>query len=251
MKLVRSFRSLTERSLPQLSRRWTAPLVMIALSLSMVSPVSAQQEQLMRTLTITGQGKESIATTLTEVRLGVEVQGGTAESVQQEAAQRSNAVVEFLRGQNVEKLQTTGIYLNPQYDYSNNRQRIIGYTATNSVSFRVPTSRAGSILDAAVQAGATRIEGVSFIADDAAIETARQQAIRAAIQNAQTQAEAVLDTLNLTQQEIVSIQVDGASPPPVPMFRQSGAMMADAAPPSPVVGGEQEVQASVTMQIRY
>jgi uncharacterized protein len=250
MKLVRSFRSLTERPQP-VSRRWAAPLVMIALSLSMVSPVSAQQEQLMRTLTVTGQGKETIATTLTEVRLGVEVQGGTAEAVQQEAAKRSSAVVEFLQGQNVEKLQTTGISLNPQYDYSNNRQRIIGYTANNTVSFRVPTSRAGNILDAAVQAGATRIDGVSFIADDAAIETARQEAIRAAVQNAQTQADAALDALGLTQQEVVSVQVDGASPPPMPMFSRSAAMMADAAPPTPVVGGEQEVQASVTLQIRY
>lgn len=228
------------------------PLFTTVTSFAIASPALAQQEQLMRTLTVRGEGKASVATTLTEVRLGVEVQGKTAADVQQEAAERSNRVVEFLRSQNVDKLQTTGIYLNPQYDYSNNRQQIIGYIATNTVSFRVPTDRAGSILDTAVQQGATRIEGVSFVADDAAIETARQQAIRQAIQNAQAQATTTLETLGLRQQEIVSVQVDGAAPPP-PIFTRAydQAESMAAAAPSPVIGGEQEVQASVTLQIRY
>ncbi len=244
MKLVRSLRMLMI----------VGCLVMPALTvISAASPVLAQQrqEQLLRTLTVTGQGKESIPTTLTQVQLGVEVQGKTAQAVQQEAAKRSAAVVEFLRSRQVEKLQTTGISLNPQYDYSNNTQRIIGYTASNTVSFRIPTERAGDLLDQAVAAGATRINGVSFVADDAAIETARQQAIRAAIRNAQQQAEAALSSLGLKQQEIVSVQVNGAVPP-VPIYRRSAAAATmDAAAPTPVVGGEQEVEASVTLQIRY
>ncbi|MBW4465452.1 MAG: SIMPL domain-containing protein [Pegethrix bostrychoides GSE-TBD4-15B] len=245
MSLVRSFRSLILVSCLSL----TPLLVPIA---SFTRPAYAQQEQIMRTLTVRGAGKASVATTLTQVQLGVEVQGKTASEVQQQTAERSAAVVEFLRGRNVDKLQTTGISLNPQYDYANNRQQIIGYTASNSVSFRVPTEQAGDLLDQAVQAGATRIDSVSFVAEDAATEAARQQAIQQAVQNAQAQAQAVLSSLGLQQQEIVSIQVDGASAPP-PMFARREALMADsAAPPaSPVVGGEQEVQASVTLQIRY
>lgn len=208
MNLVRS------QAIARMGRRLALPIVMLALSVSITNPAMAQQERLLRTLTVTGQGKESIATTLSQVQLGVEVQGKTAVEVQQEAARRSAAVVEFLRSRNVEKLQTTGVYLSPQYDYSGDRQQIVGYIATNSVSFRVPTDRAGAILDEAIQKGASRIEGVSFVAEDAAIETARQQAIREAIQSAQTQANAALGTLGFTQQEIVSIQIDGAAPPP-------------------------------------
>lgn len=216
------------------------------------SPVLAHEEQLLRTLTVTGQGTESVATTLTLVQLGVEVQAETAEEAQEEAARRSTAVVDFLRSRNVDKLQTTGINLNPQYDYSNNSQRIIGYTASNSVSFRVPTERAGDILDQAVQAGATRIDSVSFVADDAAVETARQQAIREAVQNAQGQADAVLGSLGLSQQEIVTIRVEGATPPPPMPYRANlDAAALESKASTPVVGGEQEVQATVTLQIRY
>ncbi|MBF2047582.1 MAG: SIMPL domain-containing protein [Elainella sp. C42_A2020_010] len=245
MKLARSLRSLMLVSC-------LAFPVMITTSLA-ASPVLAQQEQIMRTLTVTGQGKESVAATLTQVQLGVEVQAKTAEEAQQEAARRSTAVVEFLRSRNVDKLQTTGISLNPRYDYANNRQQIIGYSATNTVSFRVPTDRAGNLLDDAVAAGATRIDSVSFVADDAAVETARQQAIQEAIQNAQVQANTVLSSLGLTQQEIVGIQVNGAAPPPPILYRANMDAMAQAAsaPETPIVGGEQEVEASVTLQIRY
>lgn len=247
MNLVRS------QAIVPMGRRWAWPIIMLALSLSISNPAMAQQERLLRTLTVTGLGKESIATTLSQVQLGVEVQGKTAAEVQQEAARRSSAVVEFLQSRNVDKLQTTGVSLNPQYDYSGDRQRIIGYIATNSVSFRVPTGQAGEILDEAIQQGASRIEGVNFVAEDGAIEVARQQAIREAVQSAQTQANAALGILGFTQQEIVSIQIDGAAPPP-PIFTQTAALRADAvmgAPPTPIIGGEQEVEASVTLQIRY
>lgn len=216
-----------------------------------IQPAFAQQEQMARTLTVTGQGKAFVATTLTQVQLGVEVQAKTAEAAQQEVAQRAASVVEFLRSRNVEKLQTTGINLNPQYDYSNNQQRIIGYIASNNVSFQVPTEQAGDILDQAVQSGASRIDNVSFVADDSAIESARQQAIGAAVKSAQSQASAVLSSLGLTQQEIVSIQVNEAAPPPPIFYRREAVQDAAAAAPSPVIGGEQEVEASVTLQIRY
>jgi uncharacterized protein YggE len=214
-----------------------------------------QQEHAMRTLTVTGSGKASIATTRARVQLGVEAQGKTAVEVQQEVAERSTRVVEFLRSRNVDKLQTTGISLNPQYDYSNNRQQIIGYTASNTVSFEIPTEQTGSLLDQAVQAGASRIDSVSFIAADDAIAVARQQAIREAIQDAQAQAQVALDALGFSPQEIIGIQINGAAMPrPIPFnanqaFARSAAVEDSAT--TPVVGGEQEVQASVTLQIRY
>jgi uncharacterized protein len=230
------------------------PLFLGVLSLTMATPALAEQTQMLRTLTVTGQGTEMIPTNLSRVQLGVEVQGDTAEKVQQEAARRSSAVVDLVRSRNVAKLQTTGIYLSPRYDYSNNgEQKIVGYTATNSISFQVATDRAGTIMDDAVKAGATRIDGVSFIAEEGAIATAQRQAIREATQAAQAQADAALSALGLSRKEVISIQVNGASPPP-PVLYQTDALAARTVSPqapTPVIGGEQEVQASVTLQFSY
>lgn len=231
-----------------------SPIAAVALALGMfgITPnmdVASAQEQPTRNLTVTGQGTVSIPTSLTEVRLGVEVQGKTAQEVQQEVARRSQALVELLRSRNVEKLQTTGIQLNPIYRSNDNAApTITGYAASNIVSFRLPTDRAGTLLDEAVNAGATRIDGVNFIAADEAMETARQQAIRAATQDALTQADTVLSALNFTRREIVKIQVNSATPYPQPMYSR---MEAAADFSTPVIGGEQEVSASVTLDISY
>lgn len=233
---------------PQGSWKVLLPLAVGCLSLVSMKPALADAP-LTRVITVTGEGEESVATSQTQVQLGVEVQGETAEEVQEEVARRSASVVEFLRSRNVSNLRTTGISLNPVYNYTDGNQRIVGYMATNTVQFRVPNEVAGTILDEAVRAGATRIDSVSFIASDEALEQARRQALREATQDAREQAEAVLDALGLSEQEILTIQVNNVSRPPVyPLARQ--AMAADAAP-TPVIGGEQEVMANVTLQIRY
>ena len=230
-------------------------LTALCLTLTLVSFVgldaAVAQEQRIRTLSVTGRGVEAIPTTETKVALGVEVQGKTAAEVQQEAARRSSAVVALLRSRQVQKLETTGITLSPNYRYENNQQRLIGYIATNTVSFRLNTQSAGTLLDDAVQAGATRIQGVSFVAADSAIEQAQKQALKKATQDAQAQADAVFSALNLKRGEILNIQVNGASPPP-PMYRQAGTVrLANAEAATPVVGGEQQIEASVTLQFGY
>lgn len=209
------------------------------------------QERLLRTLTVSGSGVERIATTMSQIQLGVEIQGKTAQEVQEELARRSSAVVELLRSRNVEKLQTTGIQLNPVYSYEDNVQRLKGYSGTNTVSFRVANERAGSILDDAVKAGATRIDGVSFTASETAIATAQKQALREATQDAQEQADAVLSVLNLSRKDIVNIQINGATPPSPMLVRLEKNIAANEIAQTPVIGGEQEIQASVTLQISY
>ncbi len=231
--------------------RALVPLALGVLSLTMASPALAQ-ERMLRTLTVTGQGTESIQTTLTQVSLGVEVQGRTAAAAQQEAARRSTAVVEFLRSRNVQKLQTTGINLSPRYNYDNGDQRLVGYTAINTVSFELPTDQIGNILDEAVNAGATRIDRVGFIATEEAIAAAQREALREATQEARQQADVVLEALGLSAQGVVGVQINGATPPaPPPIFMEGVAMRQSADASTPVIGGEQEVQASVTLQISY
>ncbi len=226
------------------------PIALGFISLSLTSPALAQ-EKVLRTLTVTGRGIEEISTTLTQVRLGVEAQGKTANEVQESVARRSNAVVTLLKSRNVEKLETTGINLNPVYRYDNNRQKLDGYSASNMVSFRVPTQKAGTLLDDAVKAGASRIDGVSFVAADEAIAAAQKLALRKATQDAQSQADAVFSALNLTRKEVISIQVNGASAPP-PMLADVASFKAAASQaPTPVIGGEQRVEGSVTLQISY
>lgn len=245
-------------STSKFSRQFASPvqLLLVAVSvlgLTVAAPIAAAQERLVRTLTVTGKGVEEIPTSLTQVRLGVQAQGKTAEAVQQEVANRTTAVVTLLRSRNVQKLETTGINLSPVYSYTNNQQRITGYQASNTVSFQVETQRSGTLLDDAVKAGASLIEGISFMATDEAIAAAQKVALREATQDAQEQANAVLSALQLTRRDIVGIQINQPKPMmPIPLVREAAdTSLAAKVASSPVIGGEQRVEADVTLQISY
>uniref|UniRef100_A0A832H4B4 DUF541 domain-containing protein n=1 Tax=Oscillatoriales cyanobacterium SpSt-402 TaxID=2282168 RepID=A0A832H4B4_9CYAN len=243
------------------------------------SNLAIAQETLLRTLVVTGRGTEDVATTTAQIQLGVEVQGKTPQTVQSEVIQRSNAVVRLLRSRGVKKLITTAVSLNPTYQNNKGTQTLTGYTAGTMVSFQVESAKAGAIVSAAVDAGASRISEVSFIADENAISQARKTALREATDDAQMQADVVLKALGIGSREVVSVRVDGAyiSNPEIVRLnmnqsfagrdtlanalevRTSALETQQFATTTKLVGesifevasGNQSVNAAVTLQIRY
>ena len=222
-----------------------------ATGLPVFTRAAIAQEQTPRSLITTGRAIVSVPTSLTQVALGVDIQARTARAAQEETARRASAIVNLLEGEGVDKLQTTGIRLNPVYKYENNEQILTGYSASNLVSFRIETERAGAIVDAAVQAGATRIDGLSFVATEEAIEAARKQALREATLDARSQVKEVLDTLGLTERAINRVIVSADSPAPIALDTQIATLREAAAPKTPVRGGEQQVYANVTLEVVY
>ncbi len=205
-----------------------------------------------RTLTATGQGSVAVETSIAVIRLGVVIQGETAQSVQQQVAERSERLVNRLKELQVSALQTTGISLYPQYDYQQSPPRLTGVQGQNSLQFEVPIARAGQVLDEAVAAGATQVESVSFRADEATLLQARSRALTQAVEDAQRQASDVLRALNLSIRSVERIQIhsDGYVAPPPISFARADSVRLEAAS-TPVEGGQQTVRAQVTLEIRY
>jgi uncharacterized protein len=237
--------------------QWLLPLSFLGLigcqaAQGRIEPNTTFQSQ---TLVVSGRGMVDIPKTTSQVSLGVEVQGKTSALAQQELAKRSTAVVNLLKARSdVTKLETTSISLNPIYNQKDGKQTITSYSATNIVRFQIAPDKIGTLLDEAIQAGATRIDNVTLVASDEAIAEAQKQAINSASKDARSQAEAALGALDLKQQEVVSIQINGARPPmPVPMDTMNFASEASqgALAKTPVVAGEQRVEAFVTLQVRY
>jgi len=220
------------------------------LNQSATSPAIAQDDHSSRILTVEGEGKTAIETSLTEVELGVEMEKDTAQQAQETVAEQSRKVVALLRDREVNNLQTTGIRLQPQYNYTDNERRLKGYRASNLVSFRLETDKIGDLLDQAVSAGATRIDSVNFTATDSAIAQAKKEALRSATLDAQEKAEAVLETLNLTSKSVDHIQIDQAHSITPQRNRASLAAAEDQAN-SPVIGGKQEIEATVNLEMTY
>jgi uncharacterized protein len=236
-----------------ISRAVKIAILPLLLCLGSISPsiALAQEARPARTLVVTGQGDRSVQTTKARVQLGIEVEAKTAQEVQVEIASKTNALVSKLQELNVEKLQTTNITLNPKYVYENNRQRQVGFTGQTSVSFVTSLDKAGTTLDAAVASGANRVDQISFIAPEEALRSARNASLQDAVKDAQAQADAVLSVLNLKVQSVRTIQVSNTSPIQPVLNNQATFARADAAPATPVIGGEQRVQTSVVMEFNY
>ena len=204
-------------------------------------------------LEVTGQGEVSVATTLTEVQLGIKVQGKTATEVQQAAAQRSTAVVDVLRNLGAQELQTTSIQLNPVYSYENGTQTLTGFEGLNTLEFELPTNRAGAAIDKAIQAGANVIQNISFTASDQALQQARLQVLSEAVKDAQAQAQAVFSTLQLTPGKIINIDINSDDNPRPSLLVSN--LTADRAfaigTTTPIIGAPQTIKASVSLDIGY
>jgi len=185
---------------------------------------------------------------------GVVTSAPTAVEAMRQNATAMDSVVRALKARGIAErdIQTSGINLSPQYDYSPQQQgqppRLTGYQVSNQV--RVTTSdiaRLGTLLDTLVAAGGTSIDGPNFYVDnpDASLDTARAHAMERANARALLYARAA----GYSSARLVSLSEGGAAnPQPVPMMAMAR-MAADAAAPTPVQPGQ--VSNSVTISVQY
>jgi uncharacterized protein YggE len=139
-------------------------------------------------------------------------------------------------------VQTSGVSLNPDYQYVAGRPpRIKGYYAANTVNVTVRQIGAlGGLLDALVAAGANQINGPSFdIADkDAVLDEARGLALA----KARTRAEGYAKRLGLRVLRVVSVDETGGRAMPMLHAMRGMAVAeqaaADAAANAPIAPGE-------------
>ena len=223
-------------------------IMYVILNAAFINSVCAAEE-MSQTLRVSGEGIERIASTLTNISLGVEIQGKTAIEVQKEIAKRSTKLVKFLKSRRVKNLETTGITLQPNYNYSDKQRELIGYIGRNNLIVTVEGERAGQLLDEAIKAGANRINNLSFTATEQAIEAAEKQALIKAVNDAKTKAKTVLNALNLTSKEIFNIQINYTNLPQP--FSLQAAQYSRNNISTPVIAGKQEVKASVTLVFKY
>ena len=162
------------------------------------------------------------------INTGVVSQAADANAAMRQNAEQMDKVMKALRAAGIAEkdIQTSGINLNAQYHYQENKPpRITGYEARNTVNVKIrDLSKLGRVLDTLVAQGANQINGPSFEVDEP--DEAYDEARVAALKKAQARAQTYADALGLRVRRIVSISEGGGfMPPPMPMMR---AMAADA-----------------------
>ena len=217
------------------------------------SPATGQlqtaDEAEQRTLSVSGSGVVSAAPDEVVLRLGVETTAETASEALSQNSEQMAAVVSSLDEAGVppENIQTQTVELRPRYETPEREpgqaqgQELIGYVASNIVEARTDDLDAvGQLLDAAVGAGANRVEGLRFeVSDSGELLT---QARDAAWQDVETKATQLATLAGVELGDVLSINESTSTPRPV----ARGVEMEAAVPISP---GTEEIR--VDLQVTW
>lgn len=157
----------------------------------------------------------------------------------QEAVKRAGIPTDAVR--------TLSFNLREDVDWVNGKRTSRGYVVSNAIEVRADKlDDLGRLLDAAVTAGATNVSNIRFELKDRS--GAEREAVRLAVADARSRADAAAEGAGTKVVKVVRIEEtsDRNMPPPMPMMRMAEARVA-AAPETPVVAGEIEIRATVTL----
>ncbi len=204
-------------------------------------------------ISVVGEGKVDAHPDRARFDVGIQLRRPTVAEAREAAAAAQTRVDEALRGAGVEedRIQTSQLTIQPDYEYTQAGQRLLGYSARSSVSVRVDDlDHLSEIVDGAVQAGGddVRLSGIRFELSDpeAARAEAREQAMTRARQSAEQLAR--LAGVDLGEPVAIDESHQEGGGPPVPMM-MARAESAAGPTPTPIQSGTLEVR--VQLQVRY
>jgi len=180
------------------------------------SPQSAPNAN---TISVHGIGTVRVEPDVLDIVFAAEGNALTAKAAYDEMAAASEQIAKVVKDAGVDKkdIQSSQIYLNPTYDYTDGRTRLTGYTASITITVRLrKPEKASDILDgaAAVTGDALRLRGMSWSVDDPS--KALDEARTAAMKDAQARAETLAKAGGADLGRVITIveSSQNVSPPP-------------------------------------
>lgn len=195
-------------------------------------------------ITATGTATVSASPDLARVDVGVVTQAASAQDATSQNATQTSAVITALQnllGSNA-SIKTISYSLSPVYNNppAGQNASIVAYMVTNIVEVTLTNlTQTGSVIDTAVQAGANRVQGVTFDLQNRDPITA--QALKTAAASALSQAQAIATGLNLHTGAVLQASESVNSSVPVVGVATAAS--------TPIETGTITVQASVTVQV--
>jgi uncharacterized protein len=224
------------------------------------------------TVSTAGSATAKVTPDMFSVIVGVETNGTTAQEAVSRNANLTARVIAALRGLGINENQigTSSYTVSPIYESRQSmqppciesyppppecqpKQKIIGYSASNSVSVMLPVNagvNAGQVIDASVQAGANHVDGLYFFISPNRQQEIRDSLVRDAIANARHRADIAAEAFGKRVFEVKSVDLNEVI---FPIFRagpeelSTAGATANVAVPTQILPGEQEVSTTVSI----
>ncbi len=206
-----------------------------------------------KTISVTGTATTSVDPDLLNIQFGVEIQAKTATEAIDANNEAMNKVIDAIKRLGIaeDEIRTSSFSIYPVYDSITDpktgvyvRSELTGYRVSNILLVKTENlTIGGDIIDAAVQAGANRVDSVYFALSPEKQLVVQDELIGKAVLNAKSKAEKALVPLN---QKIIGVKLVSLSDfgyPPSPIYydyvREETAVGGKAS--APIFQSEQDV----------
>jgi uncharacterized protein len=212
--------------------------VAVALLAGAGGAVGAPAAAAQHSIVVTGSGAVTSVPDRAQISFGVSTDAKTASAALRANTAEMTKVIAAVKAEGIAAADIKTEVVSLSSRYSQNGDTIVGYTATNSVAVTVRAIvKAGSVIDAAVEAGANQVSGPNLTRGDQS--ALYRSALRAAIANAKGKAQTIAKASGLTLRRITDVTESGGGP------IQTEAKLAATGPP--IEPGTQLVEATVTV----
>jgi uncharacterized protein YggE len=197
-----------------------------------------------RTMTLTGRGQVTLIPDLAVIRLGVELSGPDLEEVQSQNAKQSQGLLEALTMMGISDVNTFQYSIDKHFENVNDIPLESGYTVRNIYEIRInDTEKIGTVIDAAVNAGANAVDFISFEVSDP--ERYYLQALNLAVAEAIGKAKSIADELDIPFDPIpISITEVSSMPMSAMPFQREAAT-------TPIIPGNITIEANIIAEFAY
>lgn len=169
-----------------------------------VENVDAEQQG---KITISSSETVEVTPDMAEIVYGIRTEDTDASACQQKNTESLNKVLAFLKDQGFEEksIKTTGFSLDPRYDWSGNRQQLIGYEMSTQVTVTdVPVDQVGGLLSKTVESGANEIQSVIYFSST--YDEAYEEALKKAVELAKGKAAALAQASGQELGKVVKVE---------------------------------------------
>lgn len=165
------------------------------------------------TITVGASGTATAPPDLAVIDIAVEGSAASADEARAMTAENVSAVRDALAeaGVDDEQIRTTSFFIGSEREENGSRT----YHATHALELQVPVDDAGAVVDAAVDGGATRVDGVRFTITDETRQELREEALTSAIESARTDADVIAAATGVEIEAVRAVETGDTGGGPV------------------------------------
>lgn len=222
-------------------------LLLTFLLLGFGSCVIAEEDKAI--LSVRGDGIVYLDADRATITIGIKETAEEVANAQNAVNDKMAAIIQALTEKGIEQgnLYTNTISIYPNYDYSQSDDRIVGYTAYNSIDVLITDIQCvGAYIDAAFSAGANTLDNVEFSASDT--QDACDRTLALAVENALAKTEILAEAAGMEVKCIEEIEEISNYNASLNYFYRMETADAVAATGTQVMASRLQISASVNIQ---